>query len=208
MRDKKKVKGCLCGLLLTGVGATFLLTGSALNAADDPNKPNFLFIQSDQFRYDLMRFVQDSMPRYSGKTKIRTPNLDRLRSGGVYFSQAYTQCAVCGPSRATFRTGCTVERHGEQSNDLCDEEVYTRGSLFKNKIEAAVSFEMILVGNKGYLAEHYGKWHMPEIFNWSESGSTRIMTYNDYDFVNNLPKFNNTDSSLDYDKRLGEIAGS
>ncbi|MCU0786638.1 MAG: sulfatase-like hydrolase/transferase [Verrucomicrobia bacterium] len=171
------------------------------------SQPNFLFIQSDQFRYDLVQSVQEEMARYDGKTHIRTPNLDRLRREGVYFKRAYTQCAVCAPARSTFRTGCTLERHGGQSNDLASKSTYDLDAQFKNKIEADVTFEQILVENKGYVAEHYGKWHMPEIFNWSQNGLTRVMQYNDFNFVSNTPLFNNSNSSLDYDNKLASVAG-
>ena len=183
------------------------LNVAELQAASDSNRPNFLFIQADQFRYDLLQSVQEGMARYDGKTHIRTPNLDRLRREGVYFRQAYTQCAVCAPARSTFRTGCTLERHGGQSNGLASKSTYELDSQFQNKIEAAVTFEQILVGNRGYVAEHYGKWHMPEIFNWSTNGVTRVMQYNDFNFVSNTPLFNDSSSSLDYDAKLASVAG-
>ena len=177
-----------------------------LSAAGDTNKPNFLFIQADQFRYDLLQSVQEEMPRYAGKTRIRTPQSGSLRREGVYFRQAYTQSAVCAPARSTFRTGCTLERHGGQSNDLAEESVYDLDAQFKSKIEAAVTFEQILAEQRGYVAEHYGKGHMPEIFNWSTNGATRVMRYNDFDFVSNTPLFNNSRSSLDYDAKLASVA--
>jgi arylsulfatase A len=42
---------------------------------------------------------------FNGQTKIRTPNIDRLRSQGRYFTQAYAGCAVCAPSRSVLMTG-------------------------------------------------------------------------------------------------------
>jgi len=184
-----------------------LVNPHPLSAVSDTNKPNFLFIQADQFRYDFLQSVQEEMPRYAGKTHVRTPNLDRLRSEGVHFRQAYTQCAVCAPARSTFRTGRTLERHGGQSNDLSNKSTYDLDAQFKNKIEAAVTFEQILVESRGYVAEHYGKWHMPEIFNWSTNGATRVMQYNDFNFVSLTPLFNNSSSSLDYDAKLASVAG-
>lgn len=35
----------------------------------------------------------------------RTPNLDRLASGGTRFASAYTNCPICIPARASFATG-------------------------------------------------------------------------------------------------------
>lgn len=203
----------LRGRSLMGVGALFLSSATVLQAATNTNKPNFLFIITDQYRYDLIRSVQDDMPRYDGKTKIRTPNLDRLRREGAYFKNAYTQCSVCVPARATFRTGNTIERHGVQSNDLYKESVYDNDARFQDKIEADVTFDQILVENRGYAAEHFGKWHIPRIFLWSQDYSTPIMQYNDADFTGMTSdtdyahivySFVNSDGSLSISDKLAD----
>jgi arylsulfatase A-like enzyme len=40
-----------------------------------------------------------------GSTFYRTPNLDRLAASGMRFTQAYSACTVCSPSRAAILTG-------------------------------------------------------------------------------------------------------
>ncbi|MBN1249905.1 MAG: sulfatase-like hydrolase/transferase [Anaerolineae bacterium] len=60
-------------------------------------KPNILWICTDQQRYDTIRAL--------GNDTIRTPNLDRLVREGVAFLRAYAQCPICTPSRASFLTG-------------------------------------------------------------------------------------------------------
>ena len=40
-----------------------------------------------------------------GNPDIRTPQIDRLASQGVRFSNAYCVNSVCSPSRATYLTG-------------------------------------------------------------------------------------------------------
>ena len=61
------------------------------------NRPNILWICSDQQRFD-------SLGCY-GNAFVRTPNLDRLAKEGVLFEHAYSQSPVCTPSRASFLTG-------------------------------------------------------------------------------------------------------
>jgi predicted AlkP superfamily pyrophosphatase or phosphodiesterase len=95
-------------------------------------RTNLLMIISDQFRYDAIRFVQDLMPEYDGKLKVRTPNLDRLARQGVYFSNAYAQTASCVPARAALRTGCTGHRTGVQGNVMIREEAYSVRNIFNH----------------------------------------------------------------------------
>ncbi|MBM4153272.1 MAG: hypothetical protein FJ220_07105, partial [Kiritimatiellaceae bacterium] len=138
-----------------------------------------------------------------------------LRNEGVYFKNAYTQCAVCGPARSSFRTGNTIERHGQQSNDLYKESVYNRSTQFKNKIEANVTFDQILASKRGYAVEHFGKWHLPRIYNFATNKTTQIMRYNnatftgmtnDTDYANLVYSFVNSDESFRYELRLAEVS--
>jgi arylsulfatase A-like enzyme len=59
-------------------------------------KPNVLFISVD----DL-----NDWAGYSGHSHVISPNMDRLADDGVWFSRAYCQYAVCGPSRASLMSG-------------------------------------------------------------------------------------------------------
>ncbi len=51
-----------------------------------------------------------------GNPVIRTPNLDALASGGALFENAYCNCPICVPSRASFATGHYVHRIGYWDN--------------------------------------------------------------------------------------------
>jgi len=62
-----------------------------------PDRPNILWICTDQQRYDTIHAL--------GNEQIRTPNLDRLAAEGVAFTRAYAQSPICTPSRASFLTG-------------------------------------------------------------------------------------------------------
>jgi arylsulfatase len=62
------------------------------------NRPNILFIMTDQQRFDTIAAL--------GNPTIYTPNLDRLVRRGLTFSRAYSTCPVCVAARYTIRTGC------------------------------------------------------------------------------------------------------
>ena len=65
--------------------------------AVQPRKPNIVFILADDLGYG------DIGPY--GQQHILTPNLDRLATEGLRFTQAYAGAAVCAPSRSVLMTG-------------------------------------------------------------------------------------------------------
>ncbi|HIA01869.1 MAG TPA: sulfatase, partial [Myxococcales bacterium] len=62
-----------------------------------PDKPNILWICTDQQRFDTIHSL--------GNPQINTPNIDALVTNGVAFTRAFCQSPVCTPSRASFLTG-------------------------------------------------------------------------------------------------------
>ncbi len=76
------------------VGLLAFLTSSA-TAGD--RKPNIVFIMADDLGYgDLGCY---------GQKLIKTPNIDRLASQGIRFTQAYAGGSVCTSSRSVLMTG-------------------------------------------------------------------------------------------------------
>ena len=124
-------------ILLFGVCALF---SSGVFAQQ---KKNLLFIITDQQRYDALT--------HAGNTVIKTPNLDRLAKKGAYFPNAYSPCAVCGPSRSSILTGSRVETTGVYSNS----QTYNYN---ETEVMTMPTFDEILAEN-GYHCEYYGKWH-------------------------------------------------
>lgn len=69
----------------------------AQNRDTPPRRPNVIFIMADDLGYAELGCY--------GQKKIRTPNLDRLASQGMRFTQAYSGSPVCAPSRCVLLTG-------------------------------------------------------------------------------------------------------
>jgi hypothetical protein len=72
-----------------------------------PDQPNIIFIYADD-----MGWTGTSVEMIAGKPESRsdfyqTPNLDKLASHGMVFSQAYSPGPMCTPSRAAVLTGIT-----------------------------------------------------------------------------------------------------
>jgi len=61
-------------------------------------KPNIVFILADDLGYG-------DLGCYNAQSKIPTPNLDRLASEGMRFTDAHTPDAVCTPTRYGVLTG-------------------------------------------------------------------------------------------------------
>lgn len=68
------------------------------------NRPNIIFILTDDQRWDALGFA--------GNPIIRTPEMDRLAAEGTYFENAYVTTPICAASRASILTGLYERTHG------------------------------------------------------------------------------------------------
>lgn len=74
------------------------------------DKPNFLFIITDQQRADYLSCM--------GHPVLRTPNIDTIAACGTRFNRFYVANPVCMPNRATLMTGRMPSAHGVRSNGI------------------------------------------------------------------------------------------
>lgn len=82
--------------VLSLLAAVLFLTGIA-PVIGAPPKMNFVVILADDLGWkDLASYGSDF---------FETPNLDKLARDGVKFTQAYSACTVCSPTRAALLTG-------------------------------------------------------------------------------------------------------
>jgi arylsulfatase A-like enzyme len=79
-----------------------LLSAGIARAAE---RPNFLFIYTDDQRWDALGVVQREQGEKARFPWFETPNLDRLASEGVRFRNAFVVNSLCAPSRSVFLTG-------------------------------------------------------------------------------------------------------
>ena len=104
-----------------------LLVSAFLQANDQPDhtaskkpapsgKPNVIYILADDLGYgDLSCY---------GQKKFQTPNIDRLATEGIKFTDHYSGNTVCSPSRACLMTGQHPGRIHCRGNG--DENSYTK----------------------------------------------------------------------------------
>lgn len=115
-------------------------------------KPNFIIIFTDDQGYGDVGCY--------GNKDLRTPNLDKMASEGIRFTDFYVAAAVCTPSRAALLTGCYPQRVGlpsvlfPNSMPLGQKNGLALG-INPNEITLA---EMLKSG--GYKTMCVGKWHL------------------------------------------------
>jgi arylsulfatase A-like enzyme len=117
-------------------------------------KPNMIFILVDDLGYaDIACY---------GNTLHETPNVDRLAREGMRFTDAYTACAVCSPTRASIQTGQYPIRFGitdwiagARKPNTPLKEKFTERML---PLEATTIAEALK--QNGYQTAFVGKWHL------------------------------------------------
>ena len=106
----------------------------------DAGKPlNIVFILSDDHRYDYMGFT-GTVPW------LKTPNMDRMASEGVYLKNAFVTTSLSSPSRASILTGLYSHTHKVVDNSAPLPEGLTFFPEYLQKV--------------GYKTGFFGKWHM------------------------------------------------
>ncbi|MCB1063000.1 MAG: sulfatase-like hydrolase/transferase [Verrucomicrobiae bacterium] len=83
---------------------------------------------------------------------VKTPNIDGLAAKGTRFTDFYSGCAVCSPSRAVLLTGRHHIRAGVYSwiNDASQ-----NSHLLEREVTIAETLK-----KAGYATAHIGKWHL------------------------------------------------
>ncbi|WP_345318996.1 sulfatase family protein [Novipirellula rosea] len=136
MSMRIRMRKCLLFLAMVAVQ----LGALHVHAADHPN---VVILLADDLGY------QD-VGCYGGP--VRTPNIDGLAAAGTRFTDFYSGCAVCSPSRATLLTGRHHIRAGVYSW-IHDESQNSHLLLRENTLAE-------LLKGAGYATAHVGKWHL------------------------------------------------
>src|SRR5205814_1587554 len=85
-------------------------------SATTKDRPNFLFIYTDDQRYDALGVVQREQGDKARFPWLQTPNLDRLASEGIRFRNAFVVNSLCAPSRSVYLTGRYSHLNGVANN--------------------------------------------------------------------------------------------
>jgi arylsulfatase A len=106
-------------------------------------QPNVVILLADDLGYK-------DVGCYGGP--VKTPAIDQLAEDGVRFTDFYSGCAVCSPSRATLLTGRHHIRTGVYS--WIHDEGQNSHLLLRERTIAEI------LKDRGYSTAHIGKWHL------------------------------------------------
>jgi arylsulfatase A-like enzyme len=106
-------------------------------------KPNIIYILADDLGYgDLSCY---------GQKHFQTPNIDRMASEGMRFTQHYAGTTVCAPSRSSLMTGLTTGHTPIRGNKTVGNE-----GQWPLPAETVTIAEMLK--DAGYVTGAFGKW--------------------------------------------------
>ena len=134
------------------------------------HKPNIIiFLTDDQGYGDLGCY---------GTTNYNTPNIDKLASNGIRFTDFYVLASVCTPSRAALLTGKYPKRVGLHRRVLFP---YSENGLSQAEFTLAE-----LLKGAGYKTGIIGKWHLGHLPQY-------LPTRNGFDYFYGVPYSNDMD---------------
>ena len=152
-------------LTLAALCLSLVLPGRSWSAGS-AEKPNIVFIISDDHRWDGFHFA--------GNKELKTPNFDRMAAEGQWYREATIQVPTCSASRAAILTGLPPARNGWYSNqqqrrDVINPHGFDQYKLLPREMEKA-----------GYRTAFVGKWHISpdpwqcgfqSVRRWMEAGA-------------------------------------
>ncbi len=119
-----------------------------------------------------------------GHKFIKSPSIDKLAARGVKFTQGYSACGVCSPSRSAVLTGRTPYRNGVWRHLSGIHKAHLRAS--------EITYPELLKGI-GYETCHVGKWHLLSKPQFNNPDFPQVAEQGGYDYV--MATHNNAEPS-------------
>jgi arylsulfatase A len=127
-----------------------LVTTSLISA----DKPNIVLLLADDLGWTGLSSF--------GSDYYETPNLDQLAARGIKFTNAYSGCTVCSPTRASLMTGLYPARLHLTDFIAGQNRQYAKLSIpdWTKGLEKERTTVAEALKQGGYRTIHIGKWHL------------------------------------------------
>lgn len=150
-----KTTGWLIALLSLICCISALKAENTIPPSTQPNRPNVIvFLADDLGLGDVSYHVRNFQNK---QPLVETPNIDRLASQGLWFTDGHSAAALCAPTRYAVMSGNNNYRS------------YAPGGLWSTFAESAFIPGEMTLGNvlrdAGYATGFFGKWHLGGDFN-------------------------------------------
>jgi len=134
-------------------------------APQAPKRPNIILILTDDLGWTCFSTKMDDRIADSKSDYYETPNIDRLASQSLRFTQGYASDPICTPSRRSIQFGQTSIREGDEEFKA----KYTPPSSTNLSIP-----QVLKTIDSKYKTAHFGKWDLrakitPEQLGYDES---------------------------------------
>ena len=137
-------------------GACLVSLSKQVLAEKTASRPSIIYINADDLGWSDLG--------YQGSSYYKTPNIDRLASQGLVFSNAYAPAANCAPSRACCLTGQYTPRHGVYTVNNSDRGETADRKLIPVKNTLHIKRDNLTIAGAlreaGYRTAAIGKWHI------------------------------------------------
>ncbi len=135
--------------------AALALTGAAVTGQPPRPRLNIVFILADDLGWtDLGCY---------GSRYYQTPNVDRLATQGMRFTNAYAACPVCSPTRASIFTGRYPARL-QLTDWIPGRPQWPSARLITPRFRQELPLEELTIPKmlkpEGYRSASIGKWHL------------------------------------------------
>ena len=141
-------------VLLVGISVTL----SQRTRAQETPRPNVLMIAVDD--------LNDWVGCMGGHANAKTPNIDRLASQGILFTNAHCQAPICGPSRASLFSGLLPstsgiygqisDNHLKDASPIAGQAILMPDYFEMHGYKTMACGKLFHGGDKAKVFEHYG----------------------------------------------------
>ncbi len=134
------------------------LLSPPLVRAQSESLPNIVLINIDDLGWSDLSG--------NGSEYYQSPNIDKLKDMGVWFSQGYAAASNSAPSRSSMLTGLFPTAHGVYTVNPADRGKAKDRKLISSPNRKHIPDEMptlpSVLKDHGYTTYHVGKWHISD----------------------------------------------